>query len=465
MTGVRFDVRRGRGFKPFLAVGIALLTTAGSGVRAGASDSGGPDLATYQVLARADAFTVEVVYASTPVIPGGEIAKASPATSQTVVNSTGQSLGFASAPYPGDFIISGPGSANGVLAGTAPPVPYYPFVAYSSFPGEPKAEASQGPYKLSTVSEEHKSAAVAEMGAVMGGQPSIASARATSTSLVDMVKRELTAEADSAMDGLIIGPLAIGHVAGHAKMVGAPGQTPSKESAFSVGTMSIAGTTVGFTDKGLQMASGSAPVPDLSALGKVLSEAGITLTYLPASQTETGIDSAGLAIGFSGNVPQQGPGRITLTLGRVRAEVSSTTTEQFEAVTGPTDDQSTATGPSSATEPTMTGRLVDGPSIGPGTSEPLNRAGVSFEGNAGASSAFGTGASPVDPGQTAGELALAATAPAPTQATLATVGGGPLRHDGDSRVYLVFMVAAGTLVLVSGLFSRRAIRVTTRWTD
>jgi hypothetical protein len=46
---------------------------------------------------------------------------------------------------------------------------------------------------------------------------------------------------------------------------------------------------------------------------------------LPAEGTDTAIDSAGLAIGFAQDVPNHGIVKVRLTLGRVRAQVASST--------------------------------------------------------------------------------------------------------------------------------------------
>ena len=457
---------RGRVTRAAMAVAMAGFVTAGFGVRAGASDAGETTLATYQVLARADAFTVEMVDSSAPAVPGGEVVKASPATSQSVVNSLGQSVGFASAPYPGDFIISGPGTFNGVRPPGAPELPYYPFVAYSSFPGEPKAEAAQGPYRLKATSEHFASAAEAEMAAAGNGQPAIARAFASTKSVVDSATGELTALADSTMDGLAIGPLIIGHVAGHAKMVAGPGQNPSKETAFSVGTVTIAGTTVGFTDKGLQMAGGAAAVPDISALSETLSTAGITLTYVPSTQTPTSIESAGLAVGYNGQIPGQGPRRFVVTLGRVRAEVASTTALQFDVSTGSaTPDSTSGDASTSVTTPTEDGSAWSGGSLGV---TPIRQDTATFP----AAELVGgdTAGSPQAPemasvpGPSQEQAAFPSPAPhEPATAALAGVSGfRQPRRDGDSRVYLVFPAGAAALLAMSAAFSRRALSVSSR---
>jgi hypothetical protein len=82
------------------------------------------------------------------------------------------------------------------------------------------------------------------------------------------------------------------------------------------------GTLVGLTDKGLVPVPGTPKTADLNSMTKQLAAAGITLGLLPGEETDTGIDSAAVVVGFA----QKGPGGITrvrVILGRVRAMVES----------------------------------------------------------------------------------------------------------------------------------------------
>jgi hypothetical protein len=130
-----------------------------------------------------------------------------------------------------------------------------------------------------------------------------------------------TAVGDSRFDGFTTGPLAIGQSLAHARMTQTPGSAPKKESSFTVGSITIAGVQVAMTDKGFKLGDQAPPTADLSQLFGVLAQAGITVEYLPATQTDTSIDSAGLRITRAGADPNGTQHKIALILGRVGASI------------------------------------------------------------------------------------------------------------------------------------------------
>src|SRR5687768_8446733 len=143
-----------------------------------ATASGAEASRTYTVTARSDAFSIEAVYASAPVFPGGQIFYASPSSSQAVIDSVGASTGFASAPYPGDTAVTAPGA---MAALTGLPVPGYPFFVTSNHPGAPEASTAQGPFQAESTSTADDTVAEARVRLVPGDSPATAFASRATT--------------------------------------------------------------------------------------------------------------------------------------------------------------------------------------------------------------------------------------------------------------------------------------------
>ncbi len=304
----------------FVAAAV-LLTSGVSGILAAGADAQTAPTPSglFNVVARADAVSVEVHDGAVPLVPAGQPAAfGSPSSTQAVFDSLGSSIGFASAPYPGDFAVALPTTVNALSYGKAPPLPPYPFIVTSSYPRAPSAEQTNGPYGIGSTSTATGTTADAHLG-VVHGAPSVLSSQATSTAVQDARTGAMVAQADTLVDAFSVGPLlTVGEVSAHAKLTAAAGQTPVRTTSFNVGSMTIAGVKVGFTEKGLQAGSNAVPV-DPSSLAKVLAAGGVSVTYLPTTQTPTSVESAGLAVSVTQNVPSQGKVTTTYVFGRVGA--------------------------------------------------------------------------------------------------------------------------------------------------
>jgi hypothetical protein len=299
-----------------------LVGAAASVVPAGADTSARFD--TFSAAATADPISVEVVDPGAPVVPGGQLVYGTPTITRVALDSIGNSTGFAAGPYPGD---TAPGvmAAFNAVSPTGPVFPGYPFSVSSRYPGDPEKLQANGPQRLAATSQENRSTAEAHVG-LAEGDPSVASVLSTSTAEQDGNSGAVTAKAASVINGFSVGStLKIVHVSSRAQITARPGQGRTKETSFTLGAITVGDTTVGLTDKGeLVPAPGAPPRVDISALSKQLAAAGITLTYLPASETETTVNSAGLAVGLAHEIPGQGLVRLTVTLGRVGVQVGYT---------------------------------------------------------------------------------------------------------------------------------------------
>lgn len=306
-----------------LGAALVLVGAAGLGLAGGATAEEHPGGETYTLTARADTFAFEFVETAAPAAPGGEIFYATPSTAQALLDSVGRSEGFAAAPSPGPFFATLPSNGNGVLAGFGFPFsfPDYPFYAASSHPVAPSADKAFGPFRARAESDEFEAVGDARSGGLTNDDPAFMSSRASASVSVNPVDKTRTAVANSRFDGFTTGPLALGQSLASAKMTQRPGSEPTKESSFTLGSFTIAGVQVAMTDEGFKLGDQAPPTADMSQLFGVLAQAGITVEFLPATETPTSIDSAGLRITRAGTDPSGTQHKVSLILGRVGTSV------------------------------------------------------------------------------------------------------------------------------------------------
>jgi hypothetical protein len=293
---------------------VAMLAVAAP---AGATDDGASS-AFFSVSASASPIGVEYFDAGAPLIPG-EIVYGSVAVTRAALDSVGNSSGFAAGPYFGDNVPALMGAIN-ALGPQGAILPQYPFMVYSQYPGDAEKKQDEGPRKLVATSSANDSTGDAHVG-LARGNPGLLSVSSTSKVKHDPATGALVATADGVVQGFSVGEtLTIAQLLSHAEMTGRPGEKPTKKTSLSIGPITVMGQLVGLTDKGLVPVPGTPKATDVNGLTKQLNAAGITLGLLPGEETETGIDSAAVVVGFA----QKGPGGITrvrVILGRVRAKV------------------------------------------------------------------------------------------------------------------------------------------------
>lgn len=302
---------------------MAFLAVVSLGVAApaGALDTPAAQATFFSVGAQSAPVAVEVFDSGVPVVPG-ELFYVTPAVTRAAVDSVGNSAGVAAGPYPGDALPALLGAVNAV--GPAGAVfPQYPFLVSSQYPGNPKQVQDSGPRHLAANSSENGSDADAHVG-LARGNPGLASVSSTSAATYDPATGMLTATADAEVVGFSVGPtLTIGQLISHAEVTGRPGEPPAKRTSLAIGSLTVMGTLVGLTEKGLVPVPGTPRTADLNSLTKQLSAAGIALGLLPGEETDTGVDSAALVIGIARDVPGHGLVRTRIFLGRVRARIES----------------------------------------------------------------------------------------------------------------------------------------------
>jgi hypothetical protein len=255
---------------------------------------------------------IRVLYKNANDNTGTQFDVSAPVTSARVTSSP-DSAGFASAPYPGDDLISLVNTL-GPAVGVAPPP--YPASVSSSVPGRPQQSTSlPAGYALLSTSTVTSSKATATVGAGQAGDAELA----TSTAISDVhtTATGVLATATSSTDSFTAGPLVVSRVRSTATAVlDASGRT-TLTSSIELGQATVSGQKVGLTREGLTVAGTDVPLP-AGQLTDALAAAGVSVTYLSETRTATSITAPGLAVHYKDDTQDT-----TFTLGRAQAGVST----------------------------------------------------------------------------------------------------------------------------------------------
>lgn len=301
---------------------LAMITLVLGCLTAAVPRTGADTTGSFNLVARADAMSLGMLDPAAPVV-APVVLDASPATAQASLDSLGQSMAFASLPYPGEFVATLPGTVNGLRPSGTPAVPGYPLYVTSSYPATPRSTQSQGPYSISAASTDSGSVGEAVVG-LSTGSPEVAAIRARAEGSRKPDGRSVVADAVSDAEGVAVGPaVRIASVISHVRMTLVDGQPAKVESALRLGAVTVAGTVVGLTEKGVEPAVPGGPSPDV--INEALKNAGVGLRLLPASRTPTSFQSGGLEITYATTVPGHGKVTAVIVLGRVSATLQSAT--------------------------------------------------------------------------------------------------------------------------------------------
>ena len=303
-----------------LVAGVAgFATTLGASAQTTPTDTG-----QFTLSARADSLQIQIVATGLPVVTGGQVAAASPSSAQATVD-TSSSQAYASAPYPGDLVVSLPSTVNGLSSGQAPPLPPFPFYVATSNPTTTSAKQEVGPYSITAASSDNASSADAKIG-LATFSPQVVSATSHAAVTRDPSSGLLTAEATTEIAPFRLNNLlTVGDIRGDAKVTYDPNsKTPlSKTSSLSIGTITIAGIELGLTDKGLSVAGKTVLPVDLSALQKLLGSSGFSVSYAPKIETANSVTSAGLILKYHTVAPDPiNDATLQIALGQVTASVA-----------------------------------------------------------------------------------------------------------------------------------------------
>lgn len=232
-------------------------------------------------------------------------------TAQAAISDLEGSRGFASVPYPGDLVLSGPGLLS-IAAGIQLPAGY-PFYAASAYPTTPEAVVDQPGLHMESHSEDSSSAAAARLGPEEGGN-------VRSSAKVLREANGITAEALGVADLVKVGPVEVKGFVASAKVTRTPGGEPQRSSSMQFGAMTVADTPVGVRDGVLVVAGSTVPLEGFAPVQEALKEAGVTVELVKATDTEDGVLAPGLLITRS--QPMEAAGTtffVRYTLGRALA--------------------------------------------------------------------------------------------------------------------------------------------------
>jgi hypothetical protein len=417
----------------------------------------------YKLGARADAMAIEYLNTAAPVFGENDIIYGTPATAISGLDSIGQSNAVAAAPYPGDVMIGMPDNGKGVIAGFGGPAdlfPTYPFAVSSNYPIKPDAVQDQSGNRLVAHSEQHASRSDARSGLVTGDVLAALQAQALSAVSVDDTTGKLAAVADSRLDAFkLTDKLQIGKSTAHARVVREPGRAAVKESSFTIGSITVNGATISYSDKGFQAGDQSPPSQQPPAsFFDALKAAGVTVEFIPAADTGTSIESAGLRIT---QVQHLGPAtqKVSFVIGHVSARIDGEATPARNELLGdtlPAQNSSAAApggpGPAEARPGPVPGASdlsAPGPSPTPAAAPlpaPLSPAVPDL-----ASLPPALEAAAASPTRTAPAPRLGAPSPPARLAVPAASIGRGLRNDDVSGLYVALGVAAALMALAGFL--------------
>lgn len=277
-------------------------------------------------------------------------------TAQVGADSLGTSTAYAAFPDPGDLVITGPGLVAGLLAGGAfglppidlPEVPPYPLAVSSDTYITPSASMGSGPYELKAESEPNRSEASATAGfrADAAGRASLV----TSTASVVGSADEVVVRARSDIEGLTIGPLTIGQITSTATQTLTSDGTVQQSTDLEISAIKIAGIAVSLGPDGIGIANQTVPIPVDSSLTNLLSAAGISVKFIEPQEFDNTVVAPTIEITMPFEVPEIGPGTMTVVFGYTSATMSGgSLTEPPASLPEPTSsehaDQSGTGGP------------------------------------------------------------------------------------------------------------------------
>ncbi|MEW6475797.1 MAG: hypothetical protein AB1679_26375 [Actinomycetota bacterium] len=447
-----------------IAVVVAIVALAGGGVltgsgvgRAGAAG----EAASYEAVASAEGVRFSMsapnfVAVETFIDGGGPV-------SQAVIDGLGNSHAFASLPYPGDLAISGPGLLAGLTGLPSPPP--YPFYVNSSYPTKPEGKLAQPGYELTATSGEASSESSAITGGASGDS---AVGRTVTRSLAnrDPATGAVTAQATGTADVINIGGvLRIGQVDALARVTRSPGQEPVRQAAFTINGVTIAGQTVGFSDKGFTLAGTTTPIPAGNPLTEALKQAKINVQYIARVDNPDGVVSPGLVI----TQEQQMPSGPMVVLRYVFGRMAASATLSGSSTSIGSDLPVGSTGPA---EPVVEGGSSPTPELPPPSTPSFvsDTPMTDFDSGTVADTSTGYGFATTDLSvppvtDTGGEAVADTPAPSPSpggEVQLATpIAQQPAMRVDTLSIYVILVV--GALVALAGGLLLRLVGVKLKW--
>lgn len=471
-----------------LAVGAIGYWAAGVGVADSAPDAARPSTASASHPARtfaasAEAEGMRVTFDAPQFLVVSTLFDAANPVSQATLESTGVSRSFASAPYPGDLIVTAPGT---LAAFGGPSLPaQYPFYVSANHPETPKAALDDpgGSYSLAATAEAGRSAASGRLSVAKG--PVVRTEALTET-LADGAVR---AVASSVTEGIVAGDgaLTIGRVISSVETLSRPGAAePAVTRRFEITGAKVGEVVVEITADGVKAGGGALPVGQAAEpVQASLAKAGLDVRVEGDEALQGGGTARTLIIKSTQQAPLPGAPQGVLTI-RVGGAATAVLTGAAANVDLPGSPSGALPPPAPGSDgdgsPSASGGAGTFPGSGaPGSEWPTGSGSASFGGSsacgAGSSGASPSGcgsefpaASPVGPGSAGGGGAGGGTSPSGEGGVLAAgpdtarIVSVPTALPVRRAVRWIFVVlAAGGALALAGSASFRRLGVQSTW--
>lgn len=294
----------------------------------------------FRATATATAVTAQV--SNPDQFPLGATVEMSGETAQAVTDQLGTSTGFASFPYPGDFVVGAPGLVAG--AG-GPSLGDYPLYVKSDRDTKPHAKAEGPGYLLEAVSQERSTRAQAVSSATDTAAFRSGRRHAEAKTVVGSdsgVKATATTDVENIT---VSGVLRIGRVASEVIVSRTASGALSRDSGLQVEGIAVGGQQVGLVDGQLVLAGTGQPLA-ASPLNDVMAQAGITMTTVAPVDGPEGRTGGALIVTVRNTNDSAGTTQTTYRLGGAAAFVSFAGA-QDGGTTGGTDDVVSGSPPAS----------------------------------------------------------------------------------------------------------------------
>jgi hypothetical protein len=383
--------------------------------------------------------------------------------SQSALESTGVSRSFASAPYPGDLVVTAPGTLA-AFGGPSLPV-QYPFYVAAVHPEAPKGTVADpaGAYSLTATAEAARSGATGRLSVPQGP---VVQTEALTELLADGAVR---AVASSVTEGIVAGDgvLTIGRVVSSLETVFRPGSAePTVTRHFEISGARVGDTAVEITADGVKVAGTALPIGDASApVRDALAKAGLDVRVEGDEALHGGGTARTLVIRSTQQAPIPGAPQGVLTI-RVGGAAATVLTGAAAAVdlpgslgaappvgsAGPSPDTSSPV-PDSA--PAETGDPVGSGAVRPTSGSTGTGLATAPAGDGSAAGEGSVGAVPESDGPASDALAAG-----PSTAPIVAVPTAlPVRR--AVRWIFAVLAAGGALALAgSATFRRRGVQTT-----
>jgi hypothetical protein len=433
-------------------IGASAVLLAAVGAVAMSPGSPAGAASSFRGVASADAVRVVVIVPNFPVT--SSVVDFGKYSAQAVVTSNNESQAFASTPYPGEGVVTLPGTLAGFGAAG---IPAYPFYASSVHPDRPHAQVGDGPFKLVADSNETTSESTASSG--VSGDQNIGAAVTTAS-----VKRSgdgsVVATAQSRVDGFTAQGVRIASVLSSTTTKLLPDGTLERSSSLDITGLTVNNVSVRLTKDGLVVGDQAVPV-NSGAINDALKQAGVSIAYIAPEETPSGIVGAGVRITAAVEVPGSGVVNISWILGRSLSVIDAAGLGEDLVPELPAEDLPPE--PPAASEETSPAVAQEAPA-----SEVAGAfdSGTAFTGSdSGAvSGSLGTtsGYEASSPGAEAFAPTPAAEAPGPAgdvPLAAASTAPGSLSANDTSGIFLLLVAGAAAVVVLSQVLGLLGVRL------